>query len=578
MLRKLLQLRALSLLFLLAACDTSDILGPEGEGLESFVQSLDVAGLEEVVFSGSSQVEVELLAGGLTAREIAVRNEGRSEEERIQSKIVALEPSDGSGSLTVMLGELTISFNADTRFWFNGDEVEREHFFAEVEDALAAGSEPPVVAERRARDVPQDPDDESFLARDIALTGDGSPNIRVNVDADNLELVPSPEGDEPDAWLTVLGLRIRLRVQDGTTEIEAPRHDFEDVEEFEGRVLSVNREAGSFTLESGVVVHLADRTEVGHDEGLLRSLAAVAEALEAEQAVFAWGSGAVESREPLELLALRVAFKVRAEDQPALHEFEGVVASVNRDAGSFELTDGTVVRLVDRTEVLAGDDVSPSELAGLAEALEAGKTVVAWGKGEVESEEPLTLEALRVVFKVHPAEHDHREEFEGVVTSVDLDGGAVTFEDGSVVRVLDGTEVVAANDHSPTILVGVAEALAAGRKVVAWGSGEVEATEPLVIAALRIVFKTPIEDFERDIVSVDVQAGTLTLQEGWVVSLNDDTELLAADDISPSTLQAVKDAMDEGAVVRTWGWGFVVGHEPVRIEAWTVTFRRKVEG
>ena len=300
------------------------------------------------------------------------------------------------------------------------------------------------------------------------------------------EILDAPEGDEPDAWLDVLGLRIGIRTRDGTTDLESHRHDYARVEDFEGRVVSVSLDAGSFTLEGGTVVRVLDRTEILGEEGFLRSLAGVAEALGAEQTVVAWGLGGVEGVEPLRLAALKVAFKVRHEAEPTAEEFEGVVTSVALDASSFTLGDGTVVVISDATEVVAG------------------------------------------------------------------------------------------SDHSPHTLGGVAEALQAGRRVVAWGHGVFEGDEPTLQAA-RVVFKTPIEDFERSVVAADSEGGTLTLEGGWVVRLTDETEVSAADEGSPSTLAGVEEALEAGQGIRAWGWGFVEEVEPVRLQARAVTFRR-VEG
>jgi len=476
---------AVALLLALAACGSDGILAPS-EGSDPFVQQLRLEGFGASVLSGAAQVEVTLLSGGLTAGELAVRVDGQSPEERIQSRAVALSSSEGGGVMTVALGELSISFDSDTRFWIHGGEVSRETFVGEVEGALAEGHHPPVVVERPVPDVPQGPDDASFTARAAALTGDGSPRLRLDVDEDNLEILVDPEGDEPDAWLTVLGLRIRIRTRDGTTELESHRHDFERVEDFEGRVVSVSLDAGSFTLEGGIVVRVLDRTEIRHEEGLLSSLAAVAEALRAEQTVVARGLGGVEGVEPLRLAALKVAFKVREEERPPTEEFEGTVASVDLGARSLTLGDGTVVSILEETEVVAGSDHSPHTLEGAAEALESGRRLVAWGHGVLDGDEP----------RLH---------------------------------------------------------------------------------AVRVVLKTPIEDFERTVVGADLEAGTFALDDGWIVRVTDQTEILAADDGSPATLEALKEALEAGHGIRAWGWGFVQDVEPVRLEARKVTFRR-VEG
>lgn len=480
MTRKHVRRWALGLLTIAAACGGSDLLGPEGDLFDAFVESMDVEALQELVVSSDAQVEVELLPGSLTAEVLAVRREGRSEEERIQSRIVALDPS--GGSLTLLLGELTIPFDADTGFWIGGDNVGREHFFAEVRGALEAGNEPAVVVERPVPVVPQDPEDSEFVARGVALTGEGTPSLRANIDADNLVWAVEPTGDQPDGWLTVFGIQIQLRVRDGTTAIESHNHDFEELEDFEALVHAVNVDAGTLTLGEGAVLRIVDRTQIVEGDGLLPSLAAVAEALEAHQTVVAWGYGVVEGREPLRLLAVKVALKIRDAEEP------------------------------------------------------------------------------------------HVRVFEGRVGSVDLEGRALVLQDGTRVWVLDATELLAYDDHSPGSLEAVAHALAAGRMVLAWGAGEVESDDPPELSGLRVVLKSVVEDFEQDVADVDGDA--LVLENGWVVHVGADTELVATDDSSPTTLEGVGDALAAGDRVRAWGWGFVVGQEPIELDAVRVTLRR----
>lgn len=575
MFRRLLYVRALLVVLVVVACDSGDPLGP---GDTSFVEQLDLEGFEQSLITEAVQVEVDLIAGGLTAGELAVRDREPSPEERIQSRATSRQGDDVSGSLTLLLGGLEIDYDDQTRFWIHRDDVSRDVFFQELDAALAGGSEPAVVAERPVPDVPQDPDDASFVARDIAIAEAGSPRIRLNVDQDNLDVVEDPRNDEPDAWLTLLGLRIQLRVRDGTTRIESHQHDFEEVEEFEGLVREVDESQGLVVLESGVVLRLTDRSEIVTGDGHLASLGGVSEALAAGWQVVAYGLGGVEGVEPLRLVVLKVGFKVRHEGEADVREFEGVIASVDVQERSLELSDGTGVRLVDATEVLAADEASPADLAGVDAALQAGETVVAWGHGEVEGVEPLRLLADRIVFKLRQSDDADHREFEGMIATVDEAAGSFTFSSGEVVRILDGTEVVAANDHSPSSLGGVAEALTAGRRVLSWGFGEVESTDPLQFAAERVVFKIPVEDFEGPVATVDVTGRTLTLESGWVVRITDTTELLAADGASPSSLQGVQDAFDAGDPVSAWGWGFVEGEDPVRLEGRSVTFQRSAGG
>lgn len=570
--KHLLRIAALAAVALATGCGVSDLVGPD-EAIDAYVESLDLPSFQSLMASEELQVEVVVLPGGLTAGRLVVRPSRSAEEERVQSRAVAISGDVLGGRVTLLLGELDIAFDPSTRFWIGDHEVGMEDFLAEVRADLEEGQEPGIVAERPVPAMPQDPDDGSFLAAAIAVTGDGAARLRLEVDADNLELTAEPSGDEPDGWLDVLGLQIQLRVRDGMTELESHDHDFEEVEDFEAVVASVSLDARTVTLADGVVVRLVDRTRIATGERLIGSLEGVAEAVALGGEVVAWGEGAVRSEEPPVLEALKIAFAERTDEEPHGEEFEGVVAGVSPDAGTFELADGTVVRIVEGTELVAYDDHSPSSLGGVVEALDAGMEVLTWGSGEVASEEPLTIEGARVVFKAREPDQA-RSEFEGAVARVELVEGAVVMDDGTKIVVTDDTEVVAYHDQSPPTLEALAAALEDGVFVRAWGAGVVGSEEPIVIVADRIVLRAVVEDFERDVEEIDATAGTVVLEGGWLLTLTETTGVAAADESSPSTLEGAAEALAAGDRVRVWGWGFVTGEEPVSLRLGSLTIRR----
>lgn len=571
--KRFVRLLALAAAPVIGACGLADLTGPDGEVLDAFVQTLEMDGFQSMVLGSPAEVEVTLLPGELIASELSVRPTGQSGEDRIQSRVIGVAENGDSGVLTFLLGDLQVSYDADTRFWFNGVEVPRVLFLTQVTSNLSAGLDLPIVAERVTPATPQEPDDDLFVAAAMAITGDGEPRIRLSIDEDNFQMATNPSEGEPDGWLNVLGISIQIRVTDGTTELESEEHDFEEVEEFEGLIGSVSLETASVTLTDGTVISLVDRTQIQHDEHLISTLTGVAEALEAGHEVLTWGKGAVESEDPLVLLAIKIAFKARMEDEEHVEDFEGFVNEVRLDDGAFTVSDGTVVRIVDRTEVVAYHDGGPTTLEGVLAALEDGYEVLAWGHGEVESEDPLTLEALRVVFKVREAQHTNRE-FEGNVASVDLEAGSVEYDNGKVIILTENTEIEGYNDHSPMTLEEVAEALEFGYEIRSWGHGEVESEEPLVIVAHEIVFKAIVEDFEQDVAEIDESAGTITLENGWVLSLCDFTEIEAANEGSPNTLAGANDALEAGDRVRVWGVGYVTGEEPVSLSLISLTINR----
>ncbi len=557
---------------LVGACGLTDVV-PDAEVLDSYVESLDMQSFQSLVVSDAAQVEVELLPGGLTARELEVRPSGASDEERVSSRAVSISEDFLGGRVGLLLGDLELGFDLNTRFWIGGDEVGMADFVGHVRAAIDGGFEPPIVAERPLPATPQAPDDSRFVARALAVTGEGHPSIRMEIDDDNLERVAAPVEGDPDGWLTLLGLRIQLRVSDGTTEVESHDHDFEDVKEFEGWVTSVDVDAMTFMIRDDYLVRLVDRSEIAQHDELIGTLQGVADAIGAGQKVIAWGKAAVESEDPPVLLGLKVAFAAKDAEEPTLEEFEGRVTEVATDAGTVALGDGTTVRVLEGTEIIAYDDHSPATLGAVSEALASGLEVIAWGKGTVESAEPLVLNATKVVFKARePA--DHAIDFEGTIVEADPTQGVFVLGNGKLIQVGDETEVIGYNDHSPLTVEGIAAALENGVVLHAWGRGPLTGEDPYVVAAERVVIKTVLEDFEKDVVEIDVEGGVIVLEGGWVLNVTDDTSVTAADDMSPSTLQGALDTLEAGDRVRVWGYGIMVGHEPVTIQVVDVTMKR----
>ncbi len=309
-------------------------------------------------------------------------------------------------------------------------------------------------------------------------------------------------------------------------EVEIP------VEDFWGLVESVSLDANSATLASGIVVRIDVHTKIRFEEGdrmRLPSLEAVAEALEAGEQVFAAGEGEVVlgADGTLTILAFHVVF----ERELAVENFAGPVASVDLNAHTATLGGGTVVRIDDRTKIKYEDSAErllPS-LAAVAEALELGQAVFAAGEGEVEtaSDGSVGILAFHVIFELEMP----IEEFAGPVESVNLDNHTVTLENGVVVRVDDATKIrhEEGDAHTLASLTAVAEALTAGDAVFAAGYGEIvaESDGSVTILALHVVFELdiPIEEFEGQVETVNLGAGSFTLAGGIVVRITDHTDI-----------------------------------------------------
>ena len=88
-------------------------------------------------------------------------------------------------------------------------------------------------------------------------------------------------------------------------------------------------------------------------------------------------------------------------------------------------------------------------------------------------------------------------EFEGIVKSVDQAAQTVTLIDGTIIRIVAGTEIdgdEGEHDDHLTTLADVQAALTAGKTVKTEGRGLVDSTNPLTIDAIRIEFEVEGEE------------------------------------------------------------------------------------
>ena len=162
----------------------------------------------------------------------------------------------------------------------------------------------------------------------------------------------------------------------------------------------------------------------------------VARAVAAGLAVAARGSGVVDPRDAQRIVAVEVLFAIQ---RPAEVQFEGEVESVDLPARSFTLTDGTVVwgPVPPLPQPLLSFRPSHT-LEAVAEALDAGVTVLAKGIGFPVNGDPKVLVAFRVEFQL---DDTGAEAFEGEVATFDLTNRSFTLTDGTVVRLIQLTEV-----------------------------------------------------------------------------------------------------------------------------------------
>jgi hypothetical protein len=249
----------------------------------------------------------------------------------------------------------------------------------------------------------------------------------------------------------------------------------------------VRLDAGIFVLVHGdreVAVRVVDRTHLGFNGEPIESLQPIARALEAGIAVWAMGEGVVREDGDM-VLALWVRFKTRPENHEV--RFGGRVREIDPERGLVAIVEGPVVKVGPDTRMAVNGEPIES-LDRLAEALDAGHAVYAFGEGRVEAGTDVVLAAF-IRFEVEDGDPAHVS-FAGRVASVNLDARSFRLVDGPTIQLTNETQF--ADRSAVTSLDAVAEALARGAVVFAEGRGEVASTEPRVIVAVVLAFR--IED------------------------------------------------------------------------------------
>lgn len=170
-------------------------------------------------------------------------------------------------------------------------------------------------------------------------------------------------------------------------------------DEFEGRVRSVNLDRNTFILANGRVISITEDTEIEKDGDLL-SLEQVAQTLENTPNVRAEGEGFIEGDV---FIATEVEFEIdddsdddEGENDP--EEFEGLISSVNLEAGTFSLQNGTIILVNEGTEIDKSGDFQ--SLQEIAEALEQNESVEAEGEGITNENDNADLTATEVRFEI----------------------------------------------------------------------------------------------------------------------------------------------------------------------------------
>ena len=271
-----------------------------------FGQVLSLSQLQSAL-AGSARVEIELLPGGLIAREVEVENEDG--DEQIESRVTAINPV--AGTITLELGGMVVSYTSDTRFrTTTNSDASRSAWESAVTASLNTGGRPAIEVRRDRPATPQAPTAATFVATELRLESEfDAPKLEVYVDADNLAFVSSPPG--AIAILRVFNIPITIttstRLQRVAPDGIIPTGNVQ----FEARVTSVNVGQGTITIAGGTVIQAS---AVALDPtGDLFTLTTVAAAVNAGRPVRVEGRGTVQSAGP-PVVILATDLKVEVDD------------------------------------------------------------------------------------------------------------------------------------------------------------------------------------------------------------------------------------------------------------------------
>lgn len=187
----------------------------------------------------------------------------------------------------------------------------------------------------------------------------------------------------------------------------------------------------------------------------------------------------------------------------------------------------------------------------------------------------LRFERFQKLFQINLDDgdvHDHDDEFEGRVTSVNIQNSTLTLAGGRVVRITEDTNIE--NDGDLFSLQEVANALQAGKQVEAEGDGFIEGD---VFVATQAKFETEDDDeaegqinFEAFISTVNLEDNTVTLQDERVIKITDNTVIDDSGDFFD--LDSVQNALSQGETVVADGKGIESEEEGISLIASQIEF------
>ncbi|MBT8405163.1 MAG: hypothetical protein KJP18_14970, partial [Gemmatimonadetes bacterium] len=422
----------------LAACSDDTATTPlvfDDDAPSALSRPASLGQLQDRAAAAPLRLEIEVRPGGppWIAREVEIENDD-DDEEKIESRIASADAL--AGSITLVLGDLTVDVSAASRFRAEGTgDVSMAGFFERVDAALAAGRTPGVELRRRLPAEPQDPDDPSFLPRDVRLDDDADVGeLEVLVDDRHVAADSDSSGR-----ITVFGVEIVVDRSLGS-EVGERTERGDGAVEVEGLVEAVDPAGGSVAIRGGLTFRIVPGTRFDADDDEPSSLAQVADALAAGYWVEVEGELVRDTDGSW--IAVEVEFEIEDDaddDVFGSSEFEGQVTAADPVARSFTLQNGQTLTLDDGTRI--EDDGDVFSIEQVAAALGASLYVEAEGHVLPDATAPGGMRVVSVKFETDDddADDDGTSEFEGVAAAVDAGAGTFTLANGATYGVDDAT-------------------------------------------------------------------------------------------------------------------------------------------
>ncbi len=367
-------------------------LGACDDGIDAFHRfdsDISYAAAEALLARGPRRLDLKVAPapGFLLAHAFEIEHDHELlEDEFIAGPLRSRVELDAGGACR---GTLALAApGVEVRFDESITELDRRclDFVSRVDELLASGATPRIVARRRPSAVPQDPDDPVFFATQLAIDEeDVDPAALVEI-----ELNVSPENrlecdlllDRPaDCAGAVLLLDQVVAASHSVTEVEAEDPTELLYVDIEAVVRNVDPNERAVFLADGTIVRFVDATSV---EG--GTLADVQSRIAAGDEVLLEAETVVQAAAPIALIAIEASFEARpaGEVEVPVVVVTGPALDASPELGLVTLGFGTDVRVTPETR-LEGDF---ADLDALARSLGAGTLVRAEAIGPIEAREP----------------------------------------------------------------------------------------------------------------------------------------------------------------------------------------------